>query len=280
MFIDTHSHLYFPEFKGDLEEVLDRCVKEDVKTLITIGVDIKTSQIALELESEKVKFYSTIGIHPHNAHEYIDDKKLESDITELEKIYLENPKKVIAVGECGLDYMFDGNPDFVPVGLTAEQLKKLQKKLFNAQLNLAKKLKRPIIIHCRDDRSKDSDNIDAWEDVLEIAGDYFGLLHCYSGKKNITQKALNSNYLFSFAATLTYPKNDYLREAVKQIPLEKIALETDCPFLPSQSKRGQRNEPTAVVEIAELIAELKGVSFEQVADQTTKNVKNLLEINL
>lgn len=276
MLIDTHSHLYFPEFKDDLEVVLDRCVENEVTTLITVGVDIKTSQISLDLDSDKVKFYSTIGIHPHNAHEYTDDSKLEQDLAELEKIYLSNPKKVIAVGECGLDYMFDGNPDFVPAGLTAEQLKQLQKKLFTAQLNLAKKLNLPLIIHCRDDRSLDPDNIDAWNDVVDIAGDYFGLLHCYSGKQTITDKALKTKYLFSFAATLTYPKNEYLREAVKVIPLERIALETDCPFLPPQNRRGKRNEPTTVKEIAELIAELKEISLEEVADQTTQNIVSLL----
>lgn len=275
MFIDTHSHLYFPEFKDDLEEVLNRCVENEVTTLITVGVDIKTSQISLDLASDKVKFYSTIGIHPHNAHEYLDDKKLETDITELEKIYLSNPDKVIAVGECGLDYMFESNPDFVPTGLTAEQLKKLQKKLFKAQLNLAKKYDLPLIIHCRDDRSKNSDNVDAWNDVLEIAGDYFGLLHCYSGKEEITKKALSTRYLFSFAATITYPKNEYLREAVKIIPLGKIALETDCPFLPPQERRGKRNEPITVVEIAQFISELKNTPLKAVARQTTQNVKSL-----
>lgn len=277
MLIDTHSHLYFPEFKDDLTQVLDRCIENDVTTLITVGVDIKTSQVSLDLEPDKVKFYSTIGIHPHNAHEYLDDSKLEADLAELEKIYLSNPDKVIAVGECGLDYMFEGNPDFIPAGLTSEQLKDLQKKLFKAQLNIAKKLDLPLIIHCRDDRSFDPDNVDAWNDCLQIAGDYFGLLHCYSGKQEITEKVLKTKYLFSFAATLTYPKNEYLREAVKLIPLERMALETDCPFLPPQGSRGKRNEPTTVKEIAELIAQLKDISFEEVARQTTTNVLQLLK---
>lgn len=277
MLIDTHSHLYFPEFKDDLDQVLERCVENNVTTLFTVGVDIKTSQVALDLESDKVKFYSTIGIHPHNAHEYIDDRKLEADLAALEKIYLENPNKVIAVGECGLDYMFEGNRDFVPSGMTSDQLKDLQKKLFKAQLDLARKLNLPLVIHCRDDRSRNPDNVDAWNDVLEIAGDYYGLLHCYSGKETVTKKALNSKFLFSFAATLTYPKNDYLREAVKQIPLTRIALETDCPFLPPQSKRGERNEPTTVYEIAQLIADLKGISLKEVEEQTTENIKRLFK---
>lgn len=279
MLIDTHSHLYFPEFKDDLSQVLDRSRENNVTTLFTVGVDIKTSQVALDLESDRVKFYSTIGIHPQNAHEYIDDKKLEADLTALEKIYLENPKKVVAVGECGLDYMFEGNRDFVPSGMTSGQLKDLQKKLFKAQLDLAKKLNLPLVIHCRDDRSRDPDNVNAWNDVLEIAGDHYGLLHCYSGKETITQKALDSKFLFSFAATLTYPKNDYLREAVKQIPLTRIALETDCPFLPPQSKRGERNEPTTVIDIAKLIAEIKGIGLGEVANQTTRNVSKLLRFN-
>ena len=269
MLIDTHSHLYFPEFKEDLNQVLEKCVADDVTTLIAVGVDIKNSYVAMQLSSDKVTFYSTIGIHPHNAHQYLDDSKLEADLAELEKIYLENPEKVIAVGECGLDYMFESNPDFVPTGLTSEQLKKLQKKLFIAQMELAKKLNLPLVIHCRD----------AWNDCLEIAGDYFGLLHCYSGKEEITQKALQTNYLFSFAATLTYPKNDHLREAVKVIPLERIVLETDCPFLPPQGKRGQRNDPTTVVEIAQLIADIKGTSFDEVAAQTTTNVQRLIQAN-
>lgn len=289
MLIDTHSHLYFPEFKDDLEEVLDRCVENDVTTLVAVGVDIETSKVSLRQAqgeffterlkgvevSQQITFYSTIGIHPHNAHEYLDDKKLETDIAELEKIYLSNPDKVIAVGECGLDYMFESNPDFVPTGLTAEQLKKLQKKLFKAQLNLAKKYDLPLIIHCRDDRSKDPDNVDAWNDVLEISGDYFGLLHCYSGKEEITKKALNTRYLFSFAATITYPKNEYLREAVKVVSLDKIALETDCPFLPPQERRGKRNEPTTVVEIARFISELKDTPLKEIEEQTTLNVKRI-----
>lgn len=288
MLIDTHSHLYFPEFKDDFEQVLDRCKENEVTTLITVGVDVKTSQIALDLESSKVKFYSTIGIHPHEAHKYIhpdligvNSKKMEQDIAALEKIYLKNPKKVIAVGECGLDYVFSTSEGRKSSGLSSKPtlevfiIKNLQKKLFQAQIDLAKKLNLPLIIHCRDDRSEDPQNIEAWLDVLDLAGDYKGLLHCYSGTKEITQKALRTEFLISFAATLTYPKNDYLREAAMLAPLEKIALETDCPFLPPQSKRGQRNEPSTVTEIAQLIADLKNVSLQNVAKQTSDNVARL-----
>ena len=111
-----------------------------------------------------------------------------------------------------------------------------------------------------------------------MAGDHFGILHCYSGLMETTKKALNSNYFVSFAGNLTYPKNEYLKEAIEFLPLEKICLETDCPFLPPQSIRGQRNEPSSVKEIAEFISQIKGVDFEEVAQQTTQNVKRLLNI--
>lgn len=278
MFIDTHSHLFFPEFKDDYNEVIQRTVDQGITTLFTVGVDIKTSQIALDLESDKVRYYSTIGIHPHNAHEYQNEEKLIQDVEELEKIYLQNPQKVIGVGECGLDYMFQGNPDFIPTGLTSDELKSLQKKLFQAHINLAKKLDLPLIIHCRDDRSKDPNNIDSWMDVLEMAGSYKGILHCYSGKEKVTKQALKTDYLFSFAGNMTYPKNDYLREAVKIVPPEKICLETDCPFLPPQSIRGQRNEPSSVIEIAQYIADIKGLPLDEVAQQTTQNIKQLFNL--
>lgn len=281
MLIDTHSHLYFEEFKDDLKDVVKRAVENGVTTLFTVGVDVQTSQIAQELENNQVGFYSTIGIHPHNAFEYSQDpdKLIQQDIERLTEIYHSNPQKVIAVGECGLDYMFENNPDFVPSNLTAKQLKQLQQKLLIAQVNLARRLNLPLMIHCRDNRSQGPANTNCWEDTIEIIKDRSGILHCYSGLENITQKALKLNFLFSFAATITYPKNDYLRQAVKLIPLEKICLETDCPFLPPQGKRGQRNEPSTVKELAETVAQLKQTTFKEVAGQTTNNVYTMFKID-
>ena len=142
-----------------------------------------------------------------------------------------------------------------------------------------KKLNLPLIIHCRDDRSKDPENSEAWDDTLEILGDQSAILHCYSGLSHNTSYILHTtNLTVSFAGNITYPKNEYLREAVKLLPLDRIVLETDSPFLAPQSKRGQRNEPSSVKEIAELIADLKGVSFEEVASQTTQNAKSVFNI--
>lgn len=276
--VDTHSHLFWDSFKEDFDEVIQKAVDAGVGAAINVGVDVEISQKAVDLQSKnpEIKFYSSIGIHPHEAYLYKDDQRLEKDITALEDIYRKNPDKVIGVGECGLDSLF--NSRYAPNGESLEELMDLQRKLFKAQIDLAKKINLPILIHCRDDRGKDPGNTQCWDEVLEMTSDHFGILHCYSGLMTTTEKALESNFLFSFAGNLTYPKNGYLKEAVNIIPLERIVLETDCPFLPPQSIRGQRNEPSSVKEIAEAIAEIKGVSLEEVAEETRENFLKLFKL--
>lgn len=274
MLIDTHTHLYWKEFKDDFDKVIKRSIAAGVTAVINVGVDVELSKKALEQVQGKLaniqnfSAYSTIGIHPHESLRLAQGKLLE-EIKELEQIYRSNPEKVVAVGECGLDY----------VGV-AEQTKQLQRQLFQAQIDLAKKLNLPLIVHCRDDRSKNPQNTEAWDEVIEKTRDHFGIYHCYSGLPHTTSYILQSiNFLVSFAGNLTYPKNDYLKEAVRTLPLEKIVLETDCPFLPPQSKRGQRNEPANVLAIAQFIADEKGISLKEISIQTTENVKQLLKLN-
>lgn len=297
MLIDTHAHLYWDSFKEDFDEMIQRSLASEVSTIINVGVDIEKSQEALDQAQNTnwpkgLSVYSTIGIHPHEAINYSQSqmssdrgtnvqRNLVKDITQLEEIYKNNPEKVVGVGECGLDYFFDSNPGFIPPSISTDQVKNLQRQLFQAHIDLAKKLNLPLIVHCRDDRSEDPQNSECWNEVIEMTKDHFGIYHCYSGLLPTTNYLLQStNFLISFAATITYPKNDYLREAVKLIPLDRIVLETDCPFLPPQSKRGQRNEPAAVKEIAELIADLKRISFEEVAEQTSKNAILLFSLKI
>lgn len=277
--IDTHAHLFWESFIPDLDAVIERAAHSGITTIINVGVDVKLSKKAAELESKKVKFYSTIGIHPHEAVKFSQNpvELIKSEVQMLEEIYYQYPHKVVAIGECGLDFLFESNPDWVPNNLTVDQIKTLQIRLFNAQIGLAKKLNLPLVVHCRDDRTKNPENIECWLKCLEMVEDNKGILHCYSGLPPVTQK-IPPGFLVSFAGNITYPKNDYLKEAAKSLPLDKISLETDCPFLAPQSKRGQRNEPSSVKEIAELIAQIKGVSAEIVASQTTQNVKNLLNL--
>lgn len=251
--VDTHAHLYWESFKEDFDEMIQRSLITGISAIINVGVDVEKSQEALDQIKNTnwpkgLSVYSTIGIHPHEAAKFIPE-----DIAKLEEIYNSNPQKVVGVGECGLDFL-SGSKD-------------LQKKLFQAQIDLAKKLNLPLVVHCRE----------AWDEVLKMIGDQIAILHCYSGLPQTTNYILQTtNLTVSFAANITYPKNEYLREAAKILPLDRIILETDSPFLAPQGKRGQRNEPSAVAEIAQLIADLKGISFEEVAAQTTKNAKKII----
>ncbi len=251
MITDTHAHLYWDSFKEDLDEIIKRALEQSVSTIYNIGVNVETSQKALDqldyLEQKGLTAYSSIGIHPHEASRYGQDKLLEEDIKKLEEVYKSNPEKVKFVGECGLDFMNIAEPE-----------KDLQIKLFQTQIDLAKRLNLPLSIHCRDDRSKDPNNTECWDKVIEMTKDHFGIYHCYSGLAPTTNYILqNTKFFFSFAGNLTYPNNQYLREAVKLIPTDRIVVETDCPFLPPQSRRGERNEPGFISETVRLISELQ-----------------------
>lgn len=288
--VDTHSHLFWDSYKEDIKEVITRTVEAGVKTAINVGVDLETSKKALsqakELSSTEFKLYSSISIHPEDAVKYFSPQisafshQLEEDVKALEEIYLQNRETVIAIGECGLDFAYFKRNGYLPEGLSVEHAKNLQRQLFQAQIALAKKLNLPLLVHCRDDRSKNPENTECWDEVVKLTQDYKGIYHCYSALPHTTSYIIhNTNFFVSFAGNLTYPKNDYLKEAVKILPLERILLETDCPFLPPQSIRGKRNEPSSVKEIAQTIAEIKNLPTEKVAQQTTENFKKLFNLS-
>ncbi len=294
MITDTHAHLFWDSFKEDLDSVIKRALEAGVNTIINVGTDLQTSKEALEQvenlslkysssEVEKLHFYSSIGIHPHEAIKYFEKNnqdtrnKIQTEIGKLEEIYhkSKNPSthsarsepKVIAVGECGLDFNFS-NRDFVPSSLPIEEIKHLQRSLLKTQVNLAKKLNLPLLIHTRD----------AWHEIFNFISDHFGILHCFSGDLNVLERALKTNFLISFPGTITYPKNDTLREVVKMTPLERIVFETDCPFLPPQQIRGKRNEPGNLIETIKLAAQLKNLSADEMANISTANAKKILKI--
>ncbi len=282
MLIDTHAHLFWDSYKDDFDQVLNNAVEAGATTIINVGVDVELSKKCAELESTNpnVTFYAAMGIHPEEAIKFrIQNSELgiKQEIDKLEQIYQQFPDKVVAIGECGLDFSYAKWEGYLKDEITTEEMKDLQRKLFQAQIDLAKKLKLPLLLHVRDDRTENSENTECWDEAIEMTKDHFGIYHCYSGLPPTTSH-LSPNFLVSFAGNITYKKNEYLREAVKTLPLEKIALETDCPFLPPQSIRGKRNEPSSVKEIAGLIAELKGISYEEVTHQTTENVRKLLKI--
>lgn len=295
MLVDTHAHLFWDSFQEDFEAILERALAAGVKTMINIGVDPESNRKVIKLKSDKIQFFSSLGIHPHEFLRFAQDKlpldvSIHQEMEGVEQLYKEsisNPacSPVVAIGECGLDYLFEQNPGWIPSDIPKAQVKILQQKLFSTQVELAKKFNLPLIVHTRDTRSFDPTEISskkaestAWEDVFKFISGVNGVFHCYSAPIELLPQVLKTNFYISFAATLTYPKNEHLRQAAKQIPLERILLETDCPFLPPQNQRGKRNEPSFILETAKVLAEIKGLSLEETAKQTTKNARLLFKL--
>ena len=264
--IDTHAHLDFSEFDEDREEVIARFFSRGGKAIINVGVDLEHSRKGVEIAQKHKNIYAAVGFHPHEVGEKLSLPK-ESEFAELKNIA--KNEKVKAIGEIGLDYFYYKTPEQI----------KLQKKLLLKQIGIAKEFNLPIVIHCRE----------AWKDIYEIVKTYKInsknkiLLHCYSGEKNDTEKFLKlPNVYFSFSGNITYPKPDVRREnlaeAIRMIPLDKIMLDSDSPFLTSQKMRGKRNEPAYISDIAEKIAEIKSISVTETEKSTDKNAVNFFEI--
>jgi TatD DNase family protein len=261
MLVDSHAHLYWDSYQEDFNDVIQRAKDNDIKLIINIGVDLETSKKCLELSADGIQLYFTIGIHPHDGNNNLNDESIHRLIEDLERLYGDQPDKIVAIGECGLDYY---SRDSAPSSIDKE----LQMKLYKVQVELAKKLGLPLVIHCRD----------AWEHIFipELSGTT-GVFHNFSGSIDDVKKALELGYYLSISCVATYPKNEPLRLLLKDIPLDRILTETDCPFLPPQQIRGQRNEPSYIPEVVKVIAEAKGISFEEAATQILKNTLTLFK---
>ncbi len=280
--IDTHAHLDFENFDEDREEVISRFFESGGKAIINIGVDLETSKKSIALAESHENIFASVGFHPHDAGEKLS-LPTDEDIEELKK--MASHEKVRAIGEIGLDYFYYKDP---------EQIKQ-QKILFEKQLKTASALGLPVVIHCRE----------AWEDLFEIISKFSQssafpfrelssrisskpsfskfVLHCYSGEKKDTEKFLKlPNVHFSFSGNITYPKpvsrSEKLIEAVQMIPLDRIMLDSDSPFLSPQAMRGKRNEPANVRYIAEKIAEIKEISVEDAEKKTDENAERFFGI--
>lgn len=266
MIIDTHAHLTWGDFKEDLPAVLQRCQKAGVEIVINIGADLESSTKAAKLDCNPLKSYSSIGIHPHEVSRLSNDVSIHENIKKLEEIYHSHSEKIVAVGECGLDYHFAGLDFSGESPFSEEEMKVLQKKIFIAQIDLAKKLNLPLIIHCRE----------AWDDIFipHLSGTR-GVFHSFTGTAEQAQKVLDLGFYLGFTCIVTYPKNEILREIIKSTPLNKILVETDCPYLPPQSMRGQRNEPANVLEVIKVIAQAKNISIETTSNTTSQNACKL-----
>jgi len=274
MIIDTHSHLNFKAYESDREEVIKRTQKEGV-ICIDVGTKYETSKKAIGLAEKYEGIYAAIGMHP--IHIKTDLLKLKIDPEEgaftplTEEFDKENykklamSKKVVAIGEIGLDYYYRPKSK-----IKLEQFKQKQKEVFLQQLELAKELDLPVILHCRM----------AHTDILEILKSQTqkprGVIHCFTGSREEAQQYMNLGFYIGINGII-FKLN--LDEVIKNVPLAKILVETDCPYLtPLSEGKDKRNEPIFVKHVIKKIAELKGINFQEVADKTTENAKELFSI--
>ncbi|PFA16858.1 MULTISPECIES: TatD family hydrolase [Bacillus cereus group] len=254
MLFDTHSHLNAEQFKEDLQEVIVRMKEAGVSYTVVVGFDEATIKKAMELAETYDFIYAAVGWHPVDA----------IDMTEEHLAWLEElaaHPKVVALGEMGLDYHWDKSP------------KEVQKEVFRKQIQLAKKVNLPIIIHNRD-ATQDIVDILAEENAAEVGG----IMHCFSGSVEVAQQCIGMNFLISLGGPVTFKNAKKPKEVAMEIPMEKLLIETDCPYLTPHPFRGKRNEPSYVKLVAEEIANLKGISYEEVAKITTENAKGLFGI--
>lgn len=254
MLIDTHTHLDDPRYDDDRAALIARAQEAGVTTFITIGCDLATSRSAVALAHRHPSVYATVGVHPHEV-KHIADEWYD----ELRR--LAQHEKVVAYGEIGLDYHYNHSPPT------------LQRDRFREQVCLARELGLPVVIHTRE----------AQDDTMAIlkderAADVGGVFHCFSGDASAAKEALNLGFFLSFSGVVTFQNATTLRDIVKTVPLDRMLIETDCPYLTPVPYRGKRNEPAHVRLVADKIAELKALSLEEVGNITTRNARRLFRI--
>ena len=255
MLFDTHVHLNADQFEDDVEEVIANAKEAGVNRMVVVGFDEKTINKALELVEKYEFIYAAVGWHPVDAVDF-EERHIEW-IKELSA----HPK-VVAIGETGLDYHWDKSP------------KETQKAAFRKQIQLAKEVKMPIIIH---NREADNDVVEILKE--ENASEVGGIMHCFAGSLEIAEACLDMNFYISFGGPVTFKNAKQTKEVAKAIPLDKLLIETDAPFLAPHPFRGKRNEPAYVKLVAEEISRLKEITYEEVAEQTTQNANKLFGIN-
>lgn len=282
MIIDSHCHLDLKDFNPDRDEVINRAESCDVEIIINPGIDLESSRRAIELSQKYSGVYAAVGIQPEEVNQYFETEpdpkflnpaKIKIDVrTELTR--LAQNGKVVAIGECGLDYKYISSKFGVQSSEKSGIEKEKQKDVFRRQLGTAVLLDLPVIIH----------NREADEDILAEIQRYTetkklrGVFHCFTGTEPFARKILEHDFLISFTGLITYPKNDELRKVIKELPLEKIMVETDAPFLAPQNHRGDRNEPAFVTEVVKTIAEIKSLPPDEVSRITSQNTRRAFKI--
>lgn len=253
--VDTHCHLDMSDFEDDLANVLDRALGQGVESLITIGIDLTSSQRAIELARQHSCIWAAIGVHPHDVH-----SATEATYATLEALITVNRDLIVGYGEIGLDYVKKRSEP------------ELQRQHFKRQLEMAKKLRLPIIIHDRD----------AHTDTLSILKEYGpfpcgGVMHCFSGNLAFAEKIIDLGFFISIPGIVTFKNAHDLHDVARMIPLTSLLVETDAPFLAPHPSRGKRNEPSFVVHTAACIARLRDIPLAELAHATTANATSLFQ---
>ncbi|MFO7569740.1 MAG: TatD family hydrolase [Smithellaceae bacterium] len=252
MLIDSHAHLEMKEFESDRRAVIERAGKAGVDCIVTVGTNLALSRKALSIAREYDSVYATVGVHPHDV-AAADDKTFD----ELKK--LAQDPKVVAYGEIGLDFFRNLSP------------RDIQMDMFGRQLEMASELNLPVIIHDRDAHAQTLE-------MVKAAGIRRGVFHCFSGDWAMARQCIDLGFYISVPGVVTFDKSNILHEVVRQAPLSSLLLETDCPYLTPVPHRGKRNEPAFIIHTAEKVAEIKGLSLEDVALAAAFNTRTLFGI--
>lgn len=248
MIVDSHCHLDFPDFANDLDGIVDRARAQGVGRIVTISTRVRELPKLLAIAERFNDVFCSVGTHPHNAHE-------ELDISTADLVTKAANPKVVAIGEAGLDYFYDKSP------------RPAQEQGFRAHITAARETGLPLVIHSRE----------ADEDMARILeqemgkGAFPAVLHCFTGGRDLAMRAIELGLFISFTGILTFKTSNALREIAADLPADRILVETDAPYLAPGKFRGKRNEPAYVVETAKTLAETRGVSFDEIASQTTEN---------
>jgi TatD DNase family protein len=261
MFVDSHAHIDGAEYDADRDDVIARARDAGVSAILNVGTGDphgNAFERAVELAEQHRDIYASVGVHPHDARLF--DQEAEEKILRL----IEQSRKIVAWGEIGLDYHYDNSP------------REVQREVFRRQLRLARAAQLPVIIHSRE----------AGDDTINILGEEMagyeraGVLHCFGGGMGMAESALALGFLISFAGVLTFKNAQALREIAARLPLDRVLIETDCPYLTPVPFRGKRNEPARVVEVARCLADLHAVELAEIGRITTANFGRLFQVEL
>jgi len=252
-FIDSHAHLDDSQYTGDIDLVIGRALKNNIRYIISIAQDLDSSRKTVALAQKYESLFATIGIHPHEA----KTAQLET-YSVLRK--LAGEPKVVAIGEIGLDYHYDHSP------------REVQKEIFHELMSLANELKLPVVIHSREAE------VDTLSILNEFCGSVIGVMHCFSGNQDMLNQVLDLGYYISIAGPVTFKKTTNLQKIVTIIPEDRLLIETDSPYLAPVPHRGERNEPAYVIGIAEKIAELRNTTIDKIGSVTVNNTQRLFKL--